>query len=102
MTGSDGLLYALMFIAAPAFALCGALSVIALLFHGRVARIAQRIATTGVIFVHAIILLGTRKEWAEIAFMPDIPPFFWMSLIGHVLVLAGYLVVRSRRHATDS
>jgi hypothetical protein len=76
MTGNDGLLYALMFIAAPGFALCGALSVVALLFHGRVARIAQRIATTGVIFLHAIILLAGREEWVEIAFMPDIPPFF--------------------------
>ena len=94
MTGNDGLLYALMFIAAPGFALCGALSVVALLFQGRVARIAQRIATTGVILIHAIILLATREEWAEIAFMRDIPPFFWMSLIGHVLVLAGYLKVR--------
>lgn len=102
MTGNDGLLYALMFIAAPGFGLCGALSVVALLFQGRVARIAQRIATTGVILIHAIILLAGREEWVDVAFMRDFPPFFLMSLIGHALVLAGFLVVRSRRDPTDS
>jgi hypothetical protein len=96
MTGNDGLLYALMFIAAPGFALCGALSIVALLSQGRVGRIAQRIATTGVIFIHAIILLAGPEEWAEIAFMRKFPPMFLMSLIGHTLVLAGFLVVRAR------
>jgi hypothetical protein len=102
MTGNDGLLYALFFIAAPGFALCGALSVVALLFQGRVARIAQRIATTGVILIHAIILLAGREEWVGIAFRRNIPPFFWMSLIGHALVLAGFLRVRFSKHTTDS
>ena len=101
MTGNDGLLYALMFIAAPGFALCGALSIVALLSRGRVARIAQRIATTGVILIHAIILLAGREEWVEVAFMPDMPPIFLMSLIGHTLVLAGFLVVRARKDPTD-
>lgn len=97
MIGNDALLYALFFIAAPGFALCGALSIVALLSQGRVARIAQRIATTGVILIHAIILLAGHEEWADIAFAHKFPPVFWMSVIGHTLVLAGYLRVRSRK-----
>jgi hypothetical protein len=101
MTGNDALILVIIFCAPLAFGLCGALSIVALLFRGRVARIAQRLATVGLILVHAIILAVVSEEWGNIVFTRSIP-FYQLTPVGHALVLAGYLRVRSRRSSQHS
>src|SRR5262245_45328503 len=98
MSGDDGLIFVILVLSPLAFGVCGVLSVIALLFRGRVARIAQRLATTGAILVHASILLKVSDSWVDIMLLRA-HGYFFMAPIGNALVIAGYLRVRSMKRA---
>src|SRR5262245_3571669 len=95
MRGDDGLVFALMLLAPMIFAACGGLSLIALLFRGHVARIAQWLSLVGVVLMHLMMLAS--RHYLEIISIWDLGPFFWMTLLGHLLVVAGHFRVRALR-----
>ena len=95
MRGDDALVFMLMLLAPMWFAGCGGLSLVALLFRGRIARIAQWLAIVGVVLMHLMVLAS--GHYVEIMSTWEIGPFFWMTLLGHVLVMAGYFRVRALR-----